>query len=70
MPLRKEFTDEGGAVWVIIGDRSGWSKSDYRRVYLDDCGRRFVKYRYTWKEVRALKCRVIAIMEDGEVRDA
>ena len=67
---RKAYDKDGFALWVLFGNRKGWNKSDYRRVYVDDDGVFWFKMGL-WYMVRSfVNLRVYAFGNDGETRDA
>ncbi|MBQ3317952.1 MAG: hypothetical protein IJG69_08455 [Spirochaetales bacterium] len=67
---RKAYDKDGFALWVLLGNRKGWNKSDYRRVYVDDDGV-FLFKMGLWYMVRSfVNLRVYAFGNDGETRDA
>jgi len=66
---KKAYGKSGGALRAIIGKRSGWHKSDWRRVYKFQ-GDEYIKLRGKFVRLDNYPAyRVFEIMEDGEVRD-
>lgn len=70
---RKAFDAEGSAIWVILGDRKGWNRNDWRRVWEDINNTQYIKINGAWIRLKSYaryrKFRMYAISADGETRE-
>ena len=65
----KAYDQDGFPVWAIIGDRKGWNRSDYRRVWVKDDGIHFIKLNGCLVKLDAVKHRTFTFGPDGETRN-
>ncbi len=64
---RKAFSKSGNALWVVIGNRKGWHKSDWRRVYEDGNGVHYIRLNWEWIDISTMDCREFEISKEGEI---
>ena len=70
---RKAFDEDGSALWIVLGNRKGWSRNDWRRVWMDITNTYWIKINGSWIRLKSYaryrKFRMYAISDDGETRE-